>query len=67
MIKIKMGNGDTFLVDDTRRSFISNELYYDVEMNFGQTMRTQRRGLYHLNDKVTINVDQICSIEDIED
>ncbi|ELC8441028.1 hypothetical protein QYB59_000022 [Clostridium perfringens] len=67
MIKIKMSNGDQFLVDNTRRNFIPNELYYDVEMNFGQTMRTQRRGLYHLNDKVTINIDQICSIEDIED
>lgn len=70
MIKIKMSNGDEFLVDDTRKSFVEYELHYTVT-NFGQSNKVQFRGLKTIktvNGKIiTINIDQISSIEDIEE
>lgn len=69
MIKIKMSNGDEFLVDDTRRNFVEYELHYTVT-NFGQSNKVQCRGLRTINTvngEITINVDQISSIEDIEE
>lgn len=63
MIKIRMANRDEFLVDDTREDFIEDELYYVV----GNTS-IQCRGLRTINTvqgDVTINIDQISSIEDI--
>ncbi|XZJ40572.1 hypothetical protein ACSXCW_02700 [Clostridium perfringens] len=69
MIKVKMSNGDQFLVDGTRRSFTEYELHYTVN-NFGQSTKIQRQGLHTINTvngKVTINVNQICSIEDINE
>ncbi len=68
MIKIKMSNGDEFLVDDTRRNFVEYELHYTVT-NFGQSNKVQCRGLKTINTvngEITINVDQISSIEDIK-
>ncbi|MFR7934300.1 MAG: hypothetical protein ACLU4S_02575 [Clostridium perfringens] len=69
MIKIRMSNGDQFLVDDNRRSFVEYKLHYIVN-NFGQSNKIQCRGLHTItttNGDVTINVDQICSIEDIKE
>ncbi|MCX0354096.1 hypothetical protein LI064_06180 [Clostridium perfringens] len=69
MIKIKMSNGDEFLVDDTRRNFVEYELHYTVT-NFGQANKVQCRGLRIINTvngEITINVDQISSIEDIKE
>lgn len=70
MIKIKMSNGDEFIVDDTRRNFVEYELHYTVN-NFGQANKVQCRGLKTIktvNGKIiTINIDQISSIEDIEE
>ena len=70
MIKIKMSNGDEFIVDDTRKSFVEYELHYTVT-NFGQSNKVQCRGLKTIktdNGKIiTINIDQIRSIEDIEE
>ena len=69
MIKIKMNNGDEFLVDDTRKSFVEYELHYTVT-NFGQSNKMQCRGLRTINTvnrKITLNIDQISSIEDIEE
>lgn len=69
MIKIKMNNGDEFLVKDTRRSFVEYELHYTVT-NFGQSNKVQCRGLKTIktvNGLITINIDQISSIEDIEE
>ncbi|HAT4314977.1 hypothetical protein ACV3X1_00545 [Clostridium perfringens] len=69
MIKIKMSNGDEFKVDDTRRSFVEYELHYTVT-NFGQSTKVQCRGLRTINTvngEITINVDQVSSIEDIEE
>lgn len=70
MIKIKMNNGDEFLVDGTRRNFVEYELHYTVT-NFGQSNKVQCRGLKTIktvNGKIiTINIDQISSIEDIEE
>ncbi|WP_415313926.1 hypothetical protein [Clostridium perfringens] len=69
MIKIKMSNGDEFIVDDTRKSFVEYELHYTVT-NFGQSNKMQCRGLRTINTvngEITINVDQISSIEDIEE
>ena len=69
MIKIKMNNGDEFLVDGTRRNFVEYELHYTVT-NFGQSNKVQCRGLKTIktvNGKIiTINIDQISSIEDIK-
>lgn len=67
MIKIKMSNGDIYNVDDTRKSFVEYELHYTVT-NFGQSNKVQRRGLKTIktvNGVITINIDQISSIEDI--
>ena len=66
MIKIRMQNGDEFRRNTTREEFIENELHYYVKIPFGDEMKVQRRGLYKLNNDVTINVDQISSIEDIK-
>lgn len=70
MIKIKMSNGDEFLVDDTRKSFVEYELHYIIN-NLGQANKVQCRGLKTIktvNGKIiTINIDQISSIEDIEE
>ncbi|MDK0548283.1 hypothetical protein P6N96_14850 [Clostridium perfringens] len=69
MIKIKMSNGDEFIVDDTRKSFVEYKLHYTVT-NFGQSNKMQCRGLRTINTvngEITINVDQISSIEDIEE
>lgn len=69
MIKIKMSNGDEFIVDDTRKSFVEYELHYTVT-NFGQSNKVQCRGLKTIktvNGVITINIDQISSIEDIEE
>lgn len=69
MIKIKMSNGDEFLVDDTRKSFVEYELHYTVT-NFGQSNKVQCRGLKTINTvngEITINVDQISYIEDIKE
>ncbi len=70
MIKIRMNNGDQFLVDGTRRSFVEYDLHYIVNMNFGQTNRVQRQGLHTINTvngEVTININQISSVEDIKE
>lgn len=61
-----MQNGDEFRKNTTREDFIENELHYYVKIPFGDEMKVQRRGLYKLNNDVTINVDQISSIEDIK-
>ncbi|EPV4647657.1 hypothetical protein ACV6CB_002778 [Clostridium perfringens] len=69
MIKIKMNNGDEFLVDGTRKSFVEYELYYIIN-NLGQANKVQCRGLRTINTvngEITINIDQISSIEDIEE
>lgn len=66
MIKITMQNGDEFRKNTTRDEFIENELHYYVKVPFGDEVKVQRRGLYKLNNDVTINVDQISSIEDIK-
>ncbi|MGV1040635.1 hypothetical protein [Clostridium perfringens] len=69
MIKIKMSNGDEFLVDDTRKSFVEYELHYIIN-NLGQANKVQCRGLRTINTvngEITINVDQISSIEDIKE
>lgn len=68
MIKIKMSNGDELLVDDTRRNFVEYELHYIIN-NLGQANKVQCRGLRTINTvngEITINVDQISSIEDIK-
>ncbi|WP_270599530.1 hypothetical protein [Clostridium baratii] len=64
MIKIRMANRDEFLVDDIREDFIEDELHYAV----GNTS-IQYRGLRTINTvegELTINADQISSIEDIK-
>lgn len=69
MIKIKMSNGDIYKVDDARKSFVEYELHYTVT-NFGQSNKVQCRGLRTINTvngEITINIDQISSIEDIEE
>lgn len=69
MIKIRMANSDEFLVDASRRSFVEYELHYTVT-NFGQSNKVQCRGLKTIktvNGVITINIDQISSIEDIEE
>ena len=69
MIKIKMSNGDEFIVDASRRSFVEYELHYTVT-NFGQSNKVQCRGLKTIktvNGVITINIDQISSIEDIKE
>ncbi|MGU8532511.1 hypothetical protein ACV3P0_12675 [Clostridium perfringens] len=69
MIKIRMANSDEFLVDASRRSFVEYELHYTVT-NFGQSNKVQCRGLKTIktvNGKISLNIDQISSIEDIEE
>ncbi|WFD92085.1 hypothetical protein P7C80_15135 (plasmid) [Clostridium perfringens] len=69
MIKIRMANSDEFLVDASRRSFVEYELHYTVT-NFGQSNKVQCRGLKTIktvNGVITINIDQISSIEDIKE
>ncbi|GAA0857742.1 hypothetical protein GCM10008916_12690 [Clostridium nitritogenes] len=64
MIKIRMANRDEFLVDDTRKDFIEDKLHY-VSGN----VSVQCRGLRTINTvegELTINADQISSIEDIK-
>lgn len=64
MIKIKMSNGDEFKVDDSMDYFVDFKLRYKIGNN---TM--QYRGLHTIDTvnsgKVVINIDQICSIEEI--
>ena len=64
MIKIKMNNGDEFRKNTTREKFIENELHC-VYRGFS----IQCRGFHAINTvkgDVTINIDQISSIEDIK-
>lgn len=64
MIKIRMSNRDEFLVNNNREDFIKDELHYVVG-----NASVQCRGLRTINTvegELTINVDQISSIEDIK-
>lgn len=67
MIKIKMSNGDIYKVNDSMDYFVEHKLRYTIE-NYGQTSTMQYRGIHTINTgKVAINIDQICSIENIEE
>ncbi|HAT4321883.1 TPA: hypothetical protein I9071_003083 [Clostridium perfringens] len=70
MIKIKMSNSDIYKVDDSMDYFVEDKLRYTVG-NYGQTSTMQYRGIHTINTvecgRVAINIDQICSIEDIEE